>query len=39
VQERLKFVGFIDGVNLTDAGTRWLQARGRDTVVKSRRRA
>ena len=26
VQERLKILGFIDGVNLTDAGRRWLQA-------------
>jgi hypothetical protein len=37
VQERLKSVGFIDGVNLTTAGTRWLQARGRDTHPNSRR--
>jgi len=39
VQERLKFVGFIDEVNLTAAGRRWLQSRGPDTVPKGRRRA
>ena len=39
VQERLKSVGFIDGDNLTAAGRRWLQTRGPETVVKSRRRA
>ena len=33
VQERLKIVGFIDGVNLTDAGRCWLQARGRINKV------
>ena len=29
VQERLESIGFIDGDNLTDAGRRWLQTRGR----------
>jgi len=28
VHERLKFIGFIDGDNLTAAGRRWLQTRG-----------
>jgi hypothetical protein len=36
VQERLKVVGFIDGVNLTDAGRRWLQSSRPHTVSKGR---
>ena len=39
VQERLQSVGFMDGVTLTAAGRRWLQARGPDnTVAKNGRR-
>ena len=38
VQERLKSVGFIDGVNLTVAGRRWLQTMGPHAVPKNGRR-
>ena len=39
VQERLQSVGFIDGDNLTDAGRRWLQTRGPETVPRSSTRS
>ena len=38
VRERLQSVGFKDGVTLTAAGRRWLQARGPDPAAKNGRR-